>query len=280
MLLRRGLLEEASSLVFGLVCLGCLLRSHSCLVALAVLLGNYLLLGLALGTHSSLEAVLFSSLLLLTSLCMLHWAAGWLLAKVADVPVVPEDSWLGASGVLGGRHSCERLLRWTKTLGPVFQLVTCGRSVVVVSDPRLARTAMRELLSKGDLNGLRAALRGPNTLSLDTGDQWKQRRGRLHQLFSAGSLLDSRAERAVLGEARTLSDSLLAFADKGHTIRAEDFLGRLSLSSLCRAVFGVEVSALLGPQKTGLLYDDLKEYSNVLRCSAPCLLTDSHTAPR
>ena len=263
MLLRRGLLDEASSLVFGLLCLGCLLRTHSSLVALALVLANYLLLGLAIGFHSPTETLVFSSALILAAAYLLSRAASWLVERMVDVPVVPDNSWLGHRGLLEGRHCCESLLHWSNELGPVFQLVSCGRSFVVVSDPGLARTAMRELLSKGDLNQLKGALTRPNTLTLDTGARWKQRRSRLHPAFAAGALVGVEAERAVLAEARHLSDALIALADSGHTLRMDDMFGRLVLSAISKVVFGVELKGLLTVQETSALYEDLRLYAEV-----------------
>ena len=260
-------LQETFSLVVGLLSLVCLLRTRSYLFALFLLLGNYLLLGLAIGTPSPTQSLIYSSAIVLTGLCLLSRAAGWLVEKMVDVPVVPDNSWFGYTGLLQGRHCCERLLHWTNHLGPVFQLVSFGRSVVVVSDPGLAKIAMRDLLSKGDLNQLRGAWRGPNTLTLDTGVPWTQRRSRLHPAFAAGALVGVEAQRLLLAEARHRCDGLLALADTGHTVRIDDHFGKLALSVLSRVVFGVELSGLLTVPETGLLYEDLRLYAEVRRTS-------------
>ena len=157
---------------------------------------------------------------------------------IPGIPVVPANSrWLGFTQ--WGETSI--LFPFLEKYGPIAQFVSYGHHVVVLSDPALAKKAMRDITGKGFFHNPNPSVIELNTFNAQTGPDWQKRRNAFRRAFSTTCL---RAHMGSISRITTaIADSLEGKCDSGEIFRIDDVFQCLTIEIISKMAFEMDVSA-------------------------------------
>mmetsp|Transcript_14871 Transcript_14871/g.22365 ORF Transcript_14871/g.22365 Transcript_14871/m.22365 type:complete len:458 (+) Transcript_14871:45-1418(+) len=197
-------------------------------------------------TNTSIWVAVFC---VIGSICIYIYVRQTSLSPVPLLPHIPSNSILFGFTKFGNESLVYRLM---EDKGPIQQFISYGRRVILISDPHLARKALRDIHGKGIFHNPNPSVIETNTFNVETGQEWQKRRSSFRKAFSTLCLKNHIS--SVSSISASACDEIDKYCQSNQVLKIDVLFQRLTLEIICKVAFEMDLSK----ERCEYLHDALK----------------------
>ena len=170
---------------------------------------------------------------------------------IPNVPVIESNSVFGFTGLFTSPKCHETYLRVAEEYGPVVQYNLFGVHRILISDMKLAKRCLRELVRKipcveangKNPRGVKAMLHR-NLFNLAPGSDWQLRRSSFKHSFSFSSLRQFQDKIIELTQRLSALIEDTSRKSPNSVVELDKIFGQMTIDVICMIAFGIDINAM------------------------------------
>ena len=153
------------------------------------------------------------------------------------IPLIPSNSKLLGFTAFS---RIDIVFPFIESFGAIAQFFSYGHHVVIITEPAVAKRALRDINGKGFFHNPNPTVIEPNTFNAQTGPEWQKRRGAFRKAFSNMCL--RKQMESITSIVDGMMNKLQTYCDTGEVIRIDDIFSSLTIQVITKIAFGMDIS--------------------------------------